>query len=477
MSSEPLTTPPAQTWTLTRITGALKRLWVLIVGAALIGAGGAYALSTSTTPTYESTSTLAFSLSQGTTAADLANGSTYAQNQMLTFAQLATSSAVLQPVIDDLGLDLTVQSLKRSIVVTIPQNTLILKIRVSALSGEEAAELANAIADSLTTVVHSVSPKPTTGESPNIDASLVDTAVVPRYQASPNKTREAILGGVAGLIVGMLIALVMALLDPKVRNEDSLRRVTPVPVLGSVPRARTRRTSPLVGTAPPEFQEEFRRVAAALRHATGSQRSHRVLLTSATTGTGTSTLAVNLALTLSDLGASVLLVDANLREPAIASILDLDDSTGLTTLLRGARDGQGGPGDGGPDLTAVTRVPEGTHLEVICAGPLPTDPGAMLTSEHLHDLLRTSAARHDLVILDSPPVLDVADTSLLVPYTDSVLVVAERTRTTRSHLTDALSTLETSGAHVVGTLLNRAASRGRRRVTRINHTRAENRSS
>lgn len=469
MTPEPQTIPPGPTWTLSRIAGAFRRLWVVVVAAALLGAGTALALSENETPTFESTSTLAFSLSQGTTAADLANGSTYAQNQMLTFAQLATSSAVLQPVIDDLGLDHSVQSLKRSVVVTIPQNTLVLKIRVSAQSGQEAADLANAIADSLTTVVHSVSPKPTTGESPNIDASLVDTAVAPRYQASPDKTKDTVLGGVAGLIVGVLLALLAALLDRRVRDRDTLRRLTAVPLLATVPRVPGHGPVPLIAQAPPPFQEEFRRLGPALRHAgaagvgsvgggVAGGAPHRLLVTSPTTGAGTTTVAVNLALALSDLGVPVLLVDANLRAPGVAPALDLDGSRGLTTVLEGTA-----------PIDRVEQVPHGTHLDVLTSGALPQDPGATLASQELHDLLTEAAAHHDVVIIDTPAVLDVADAALLAAHADSVLVVVDHARTRRADLTQALTTLDTAGGVVVGTVLNRqGTTRRRRRVSRVN---------
>lgn len=437
-------TPQPSTWTPTRIAAALRRLWAVVVGAVMIGVLGAYGYGLTQTPTFEATSTLAFSVSQGSTAADLANGSTYAQNQMLTFAQLATSSAVLSPVITNLGLATDVGDLKKSIVVTIPQNTLILKIRVSALSGRRAADVANAIASSLTTVVREVSPKPTTGASPNIDASLVDEAVAPAFQTSPNKVREAALGGMSGLVVGLMVVMMSSLMDTRVRDEHELARVTTLPVLGSVSRTRSGAPSGPSSRPARAVSEEFRLLRSVLAHVTSPQPTHRILLTSPGRGQGTSTVAANLALALSDLGAAVLLIDADLRTGGLTTRMGMDAEEGLSTFL-------GGHGS----WESVLRGAEGGGYSFLPSGPLPRDPGERLASTRMRVLLEGAGRAFTHVLVDSPPTRSVADAALVVPLTDDVLVVVDRSRTTRSELGRALADLDGAGGHPLGVVLNR----------------------
>lgn len=107
-------------WTLASAWGALRKFWFLIVGMAIVGGAAGYAIAATTTPQFQATATLYFAMNQGTTGTDLNQGSTYTQSQMLSFAQLATSSLVLEQVIDDLDLDTTARALSRSIAIAIP---------------------------------------------------------------------------------------------------------------------------------------------------------------------------------------------------------------------------------------------------------------------------------------------------------------------------------------------------------------------
>src|SRR5690242_1767180 len=122
---------------------AFRRFWYVVVIATIVGAFAGYGLSQLATPVYTATSGLYFSLNFGGTATDLSQGSTYTQNQMLSFAQLAESPAVLSPVIDDLNLSETPSQLADAIAVSTPQNTVILEVAVSNTDPKQAAAIAN----------------------------------------------------------------------------------------------------------------------------------------------------------------------------------------------------------------------------------------------------------------------------------------------------------------------------------------------
>lgn len=437
-----MTSEPAP-WTLAHIWGALKKLWSIIVITAALGGGVAYVDAASTTPLYNSTSTLSFSVSQGTTAADLANGSTYMQSQMLTYAQLATSSAVLQPVIDTLALQMRVQELKNLIIVTIPQNTFILKIQVSAPDAEQAADLANSIAESLSTVVSDTSPEPTSNAAPRIDAVLVDEAIAPRYQASPDKPKQTVMGVVAGMVVGLFIVLLWVMVDTRIPDEKELQRIASAPVLGSV--SRTRSSSKLWVTEDSALAttEQFRRIRSALMHATAGIDTRRILMTSAGTGDGKSVISANLALTLANLGSKVLLIDADLRTSGQAEIFGLKESVGLSEILAGKA-----------TFNNAKHHQPNTTLDVLLSGKRPSSPAELLSSQSMSTLLDESAKSYDFVIVDTPAVGRFADAVLLAPLTDATLVVVDATKTRRAGLVDAISSLEVAGGLIVGLVLN-----------------------
>ncbi|WP_161626464.1 polysaccharide biosynthesis tyrosine autokinase [Acidipropionibacterium thoenii] len=441
-------TPDPSSWTLARIRHALRRRWSLVLILMVIGGLGSYGASALLAPTYRSTSTLAFSVNGGSTAADLANGSMFAQDQMQTFAQITTSSAVLQPVIDELRLDMTVKDLSDAIVVTVPLKTLVLQIDVESSSPTRAADLANAIARNLTKVVGTVSSSSEAKNSPSIEATLVDTAVPPRFQSSPDKSLNGMLGAFAGLIIGIAVVLLGAIFDTRMTDPEQLRSVVDRPILGTVPRVKS--ITEQTATSDPGClaAEQFRRIHAALIHQTAQrpatdQDHFRLLVTSPGSGDGKTTVAANLALTAAGLGRRVLLIDANLRRPQLASGLGLAESEGLIGVLNGRA-----------GLEGAIRHDDASGLDILPAGGIATDPAELLTSESMRTLLAALTPRYHLVILDTPSTLGVADADLLAPLADGTVVVVNADRTRRGTLLEALSSLDSAGNTVLGLVLN-----------------------
>jgi capsular exopolysaccharide synthesis family protein len=410
---------------------------MVIALASVLGAGVSYGAASLQTPVYQATASLYFALNHGTSASDLNQGSTYTQNQMLSFAQLATSSRVLEPVIDDLGLDATPRGLARAIEVSIPQDTVILRVTASSTSPQRAADVANAVAESLTATVLEVAPKGPE-QTPTISAETIDEAVVPLFQTTPNKTRDALLGAIVS-------ALLASILDTRVRNEDILAEVGAAPVLGVITRTKLLEGGGLGVVREPmgHTAEEFRRVRSALTFASISSQVRTVLVTSAAPSEGKSTVAANLALALADLRHTVLLVDADLRRPSIHRLVGIDGSVGLTSVLVGDVEAE----------AAGYRLPE-TSLDVLTAGGSPPNPAEILTSNAMLELIQAAASRYDFVVIDSPPVLSVADANLLSPLVDGVVVVAN-TSTRRAALAKCMKSLEGAGARILGTVLNR----------------------
>lgn len=445
-------TAAGDTWTLAAVWEALRKFWGLIVGLTLLAGGIGYAISASEAPQYRATAALYFALDQGTTGSDLNQGSAYTQNQMLSFAQIATSSRVLAPVIDELGLETTPRRLAGSIAITIPQDTSILEMTATSSSPERAADVANALADELIAVVQEVAAQ-TVEDGARITASVIDDAVPPEFQSSPDKTRDALLAAVLGFLAGVLAALVATIGDTRVRNEEAVARVTDVPVLGVIARTRRGVAPSLIAAREPHSRgaEDVRRVQSALAFATLDLTSRRILVSSATPGEGKSTFASNLAVTLAELGERTLVIDADLRRPMLHELFGVDGTVGLTTALMGSvgLDEAIHPWrEGGPDL--------------LTSGTLPPNPASIVTSEAFRSLLDAASARYDAVVIDSPPVLTVADANLLARLVDGVVLVVDASRTRRPQLANTLRSVESSGGRVLGIVLNKARDAHRR---------------
>lgn len=439
-------------WSLGSAWAAVRKFWYVIIGMAVIGGAVGYGISATTPPQFQSTATLYFAMTQGTTGTDLNQGSTYTQSQMLSFAQLATSSRVLTPVIEDLGLDATPKELTRNIAITIPQDTTILSVEVTSTSAKRAAAIANAISEELSDAVKTIVARGV-DQKPTIVPSVIDEAVVPEFQALPNKSKDAGLAAVLGLVLGILVAFVATIADTKVRNEAALARVTDLPYLGSITRTKRGSDAGLIVVREPRSHvaEDFRRVQSALAFANVDGTSRRLLITSGSPAEGKSTFSANLALTLCDLGENTLLIDADLRRPRIGEIFGLDATIGLTSVVLGS-----------VELTEAVIPWRETGPDLLLSGEVPPNSASVLTSHAFAEVLNDASEGHDVVVIDSPPALTVADTNLIASLVDGVVIVVDASKTSRPQLAATIRTLAGSGAPILGVVLNKVRpARGR----------------
>lgn len=428
------------------IVGALAKFWWLIVLGAVVGLVGCFGYASMQTPMYKSTVSLHFSLARGASAVDLNQGSAYTQGQMLSFAQLVEGSRVLDTVIDELGLDVTTRELERALEVSVPQDTVTMHITATDDSPEGAADIATAVGESLIDEVREVAPRNAEGGS-TINAVIYDDAVPAMYQSSPDKTRDAVVGGVIGGVVAAAAALLIALLDTRVRSEDALSEVSDHPVLGKIESSSllTGRGIALLKKPLSHAADDTLRIRSALRYATVTSPVKVLLVTACSPGEGKSTVSANLAAALAANKDSVLLVDGDLRRPRVHEFAGIDGSVGLTDVLLEEID----------EDVAVHNI-RGTTIDILPAGRIPPNPAEMLTSQRMTDLVCKLSKQYDYVVIDTPPIFSVADVNLLIPLSDGVVVTVDARRTRRAQLVRSMKSLEGGGARILGAVLNRA---------------------
>lgn len=428
------------------IVGAMIKFWWVVVLGAIIGAVGSFGYASMQTPLYKSTVSLHFALDQGSSAVDLNQGSVYTQGQMLSFAQLVEGSRVLDPVIEELGLDVSSQQLARRLEVSVPQDTVTMHITATDVSPEGAADIATAAGESLIDEVQDVAPRNPEGGS-TITAVIYDDAVPPAFQSSPDKSRDAGIGGVFGGTIAMAAALLFALLDTRIRSEEALAKVSDHPVLGKIESSSllAGRSIAILKKPLSHAAEDTLRIRSALRYATVTSTVKVLLVTACSPGEGKSTVSANLAAALAANKDSVLLIDGDLRRPRVHEFAGIDGTIGLTDVLL-------------EELhvdVAIHNI-QGTTIDVLPAGKIPPNPAEMLTSQRMADLIGTISERYNYVVIDTPPILSVADVNLLIPLADGVVVTVDARRTRHAHLVKSMKTLEAGGARILGTVLNRA---------------------
>lgn len=291
------------------------------------------------------------------------------------------------------------------------------------------------------------------------NAELVQEAQVPGSPSSPNPPLNGALGAVVGLLLGLGLALLLDRLDRRIRQPAEIQDIVKRPILGVIPQSRALPGEGAnVNALPPGEFEAFRIIRANLRYFDQSSEASSVLITSAEPGDGKTTVAWNLAAAAASAGASVALVEADLRRPVLQERLGVRSEAGLSRVLAGAA---------GLDSAAVQvpitetqgRGDSRQAVDVILAGPLPPNPTDLLDSERMEELLRRLEIRYDAVFIDTPPVSVVSDAIPLMTRVGGVLVVSRLNRTSRDALGRLVNQLENLKARTLGVVVNGYASR------------------
>jgi receptor protein-tyrosine kinase len=240
-------------------------------------------------------------------------------------------------------------------------------------------------------------------------------------------------------------------MDDSVKSSDALERVTGVGLLADIPFDAQRRTKPLVlfESDRSAFANAFRELRINLRFLQIAEGPRVLVITSCVPAQGTTMTAVNLSLALADAGHNVVIVDGDLRRPAVAESFDLAGDAGLSDVLSGAATLQ--------DSLQETGF---AHLTVLTSGAIPGDPTDLLESRATADVLGQLGGQFDYVVVDSPSLL-VKDAAILATSAQGVLIVARSGQTTRKQLGDAIHTLRRAGAPLLGSVLSMTRAKKR----------------
>ena len=450
----------------------LWRWWWVIALTALTGVGLGHYVNISSTPLYESTTRI---LVQGGQTPGTPSFSDFQASQQIAqnYVELITVTSVMEAAAAELSVPHDPAQVAGKLTVRSPRS--FIDITARDPDRDLAAEIANVV----TTVFIDDFQRRQLTQIAQFQASLAqygilqDTGIVAAQAAAlstlsvvepavpggapvfPLTRLNLILGLVLGIGLGALIVLVRDLLDDSVKNPGELTALSGISSFGSVPHVRQ---TALSGIGSPDsssrddpLQRSFQFIRMGLEFSSPDSPVKSILVTSCSPREGKTTIATHLAASTARDGKRVVLFDGDMRRASLHKVFDIGLQPGFSQFLAGSL-----------DLDAVLAPTALPTLRVIPGGPLPPDPGPLLRATRLAEALRALRETTDLIIIDSPPLLAVADPLILATSVDMVLLVVSARHGGKNALRRGAELLKNANPHLVGAVFNQDSQRSAR---------------
>jgi len=277
-------------------------------------------------------------------------------------------------------------------------------------------------------------------------ARVVSPAVINENPVSPNPLRNGILALSIGLVLGLGLAMLNEYLDNTLKSSEEVENIFGAPVLGMIPLEKLedidKKRLTIVDRPGSVAAEAYRVLRNSLDFVNFEQNIKTLLVTSAAPMEGKSTVSANLAASLAQTGQNVVLVSCDFRRPTTERFFGAQNMIGLSDVLRGTH-----------TMKAALQRPGDEHLLIMTAGKMPPNPSEILGSSKMQELIESLKEWADWIILDTPPLLAVADATALARWADGTLVVTRGGVSTRDAAAKARDMLDMVGAKIVGSVI------------------------
>ena len=492
-----------------------KWVW-LIVLSTMLAAGSSYVASRAATPLYQTKTTLM--VGRATQNPDPNSADLYTGQQLAyTYSQLARREPVLQGAINSLGLNMSWEALANQVNTSIVLNTQLLEIYVIDIDPYRAKVLADAIAQNLIlqgpkgaagvssddlsfiqAQLDELKAKISNGQSDvellwqELDAAnsaaliqdlqnqinildskisgwqstysqllnslqggnvntltVVEEATIPSTPISPNIKMNVLVAAAIGFALAVGGVFLMEYLDDTVKTPEDIQRVTKLPIIGTIAHIKGKSyEEKLVASHNPlePVVESFRALRTNIQYSSVDKPIHSLLITSPGPGEGKSVCLANLGVVMAQAGIKVVIVDADFRKPIQDQIFGLSNETGLSDIIL----------ENNTNISNLIKNTEIQNLRILTSGSLPSNPDILMETERIKYVLRRLEMEADIVILDSPPVLVVADAAILGTQVDSVILLINSGHTKPYHLARAIDEMRRVHVNIIGIILNRS---------------------
>lgn len=418
---------------------ALGRSWFIVLITLVAGGAGGYLVYHRETPMYQSSARMIVSGNAGGKGQDEVSARILATQRAGALAQIASTPPAIKAAAKAAGYPAALPSVASSSSTDGP----FLTVTVTDADPRRAQAIANSFAATLPTTLTRLEGR---SDTP-ISVANLEAANLPAEPVSPKLVNDLGLGIAAGLILGIAIALLREGVDRTIRDSGELEQFTGLVALGTVPRGLAKQPLPVTSSPRSPRAEGYRQIRTTLLNAEDAPRT--IAVTSASAGEGKTSVAANLAAVFSRAGHRVVLVDADMRRPRVATTFDVPARPGLSDVLSRR-----------VSLEDALQHVDNGRLTILTSGTIPTNPSEALGAALMEEIVERLAEDYEYVFVDTPPVLPVTDALVVAPMVDAVILVTRLGRTTRERVGRAQASIRRVNANVIGVVPNYAGVRG-----------------
>lgn len=370
-----------------------------------------------------------------------------AQSLVNTYSILLTDQLFLSEVESELNGAATVKQLQNVVSVGLINDTVIMRVSATTPDPQLSADICNAIAKLAPNVVKEV-----------VKAGSIvprGSAPVPTAPSSPNVLRNTAVGAFGALLVVAAIFILIEMLNTTIRDDDKIKNGFDVAFLGNVPtqsvpggtkgqnnRGQVYPRMKLTEKSPFRLTEAYRTIRTNLLFTIGTSQNKAIEVTSSNPSECKSVTTANLAITMAQTGARVLLIDADMRRPVQHKIFGVENSRGLSNVLAGLS-----------ELNACVKQNVLPNLDVFPAGPIPPNPAELIGSSNMKVLLDALNSYYDMILIDAPPIAALSDALAMSKYTGGILLIARQGSTKMGDLDNSIQSVKGVGANLLGVIL------------------------
>ncbi|MCP4357243.1 MAG: polysaccharide biosynthesis tyrosine autokinase [Chloroflexi bacterium] len=490
-------------------------LWLIILGA-LIAGGTAFLVSINTTPVYQASSRLLIDEAPGSTRGNDFSVALLEQQQAQTYVEIINVRDIREVTIAQLGLENELQEhvLDGMVSVSVVPETQLLTIRVQGTNPEQIAAIANTIGtvfiekmqewenrryaapitnwqdrlevvgqeiQTLETQINNLGETETSEEATALsrletqlkEAQIrytdafnnlndlqvsqaqessnlvpIEAAETPQTPIRPRTRTNTLLATAVGALLAIGIIFLIEYLDDTIKSPQEISNDTDLSVLGTIAIIKGEQLSDrLITASSPRdpISEAYRVLRTNLSFSAIDGELGAMLITSSSPGEGKSTTIANMAVVMAQTGKRVIIVDSDLRRPIQHKMFQITNNQGLTTAIL----------DKQTPITQHLQTTPFPDLRILTSGPIPPNPAELLNSQRMTQVIMELKQEADVVFFDTPPVLTVADASILAPRMHGSLIVVVNNKTRRAALVQSVERLHTANAHILGVVINK----------------------